>query len=62
MTNTNLAVRVSEKDRELLEKICKTRGEDLSDFMRRAIKKEFASLGFCNQETKKALGITLEAK
>ncbi|MCJ7633557.1 ribbon-helix-helix protein, CopG family [Candidatus Bathyarchaeota archaeon] len=62
MPNTNLGVRVSPKDRELLERICKTRGEDLSDFIRRAIKKELASLTFCNQETRKALGIRLEAK
>jgi hypothetical protein len=45
-------------DRALLQKVCKARGEDLSDFARRAIKKELASLSFYNQETKKALGIT----
>jgi hypothetical protein len=44
-------------DRLLLQKVCKARGEDLSDFARRAIKKELASLSFYNQETKKALGI-----
>lgn len=62
MSNTTLGVKVTAEDRELLEKVCKARGEDISNFVRRAIKKELASLSFYPEETKKALGITFEAK
>ena len=57
MSNTVLGVRVSEQDRQLLEKVCKARGEDLSDFIRRAIKTELARLSYYPQDVKKALGI-----
>jgi len=59
MSNTILGVRVTKEDRKLLERVCKARGEDLSDFIRRAIRKELASLSFYSKETKKALGIRL---
>ncbi len=42
----------------LLKKVCKARGEDLSDFVRRAIYKELADLSFLPKEQKKALGLT----
>ena len=61
MSNTILGVRVTPEDREILEKVCKERGEDLSDFIRRAIKKELASLSYYSEDTKKALGIKKEA-
>ncbi len=59
MSNINLilGVRVTERDRKLLDQVCKARGEDLSDFIRRAIRKELAGLSFYSAETKKALGI-----
>jgi len=57
MSNLRLGVRVTSKDRKLLEKVCRARGEDLSDFIRRSIKKELASLSFLPAEDKKALGI-----
>jgi uncharacterized protein (DUF1778 family) len=57
MSNSYVGFRIEPADRQLLQKVCKARGEDLSDFVRRAIKKELASLSFYNQETKKALGI-----
>ena len=41
----------------LLDKVCKARGEDLSDFVRRAIRKELAALSFFDDDTKKALGV-----
>jgi len=46
------------KEIELLKKICQDRGEDLSDFVRRAIYKELADLNFLPKEQKKALGLT----
>lgn len=57
MSNLTLGVRVTLEDRRLLETVCKARGEDLSDFMRRAIRKELASLSFLPEVQKKALGI-----
>ena len=57
MTNLTLGVRISEADRELLDQVCKARGEDLSDFVRRSIRKELASLNFLSDDQKKALGI-----
>jgi hypothetical protein len=62
MSNTVIGVRVSEEDRQLLDRVCKARGEDLSNFIRRAIKKELASLSYYPQEVKKALGILQEVK
>jgi len=56
MSNLTIGVRISKEDRELLDSVCKARGEDLSDFVRRSIKKELASLNFYNQEIMKALG------
>ena len=60
MPNTVIGVRISEADRVLLDKVCRARGEDLSDFVRRAIRKELASLSFLPDEDKKALGIKVE--
>jgi len=59
MSNRILGVRVTEKDRKLLERVCKARGEDLSNFIRRSIRKELASLSFYSKETKKALGVEI---
>lgn len=59
MSNLTLGVRVTLEDRRLLEMVCNARGEDLSDFVRRAIRKELASLSFLPDDQKKALGINL---
>jgi len=57
MSNTIIGVRISPKDRELLDKVCEARGEDISSFVRRAIRKELAELSFYPEDVKKALGI-----
>jgi len=57
MSNLTIGVRISKEDRALLDQICKARGEDLSDFVRRSIRKELASLSFLSHDQKKALGI-----
>jgi hypothetical protein len=44
-------------DTILLRRICESRGEDVSDFVRRAIRSEFARLSFLKPLEKKALGI-----
>jgi uncharacterized protein (DUF1778 family) len=55
--NTRIGLRIDLQDRQLLEKVCKARGEQISDFVRMAIKKELADLSYYPEETKKALGI-----
>ena len=57
MLSETIGVRVSEELRNILKKVCRARGEDVSDFVRRAILKELASLSFLPEEQKKALGI-----
>lgn len=49
--------RMPKHDIELLKRVSKARGEDLSDFVRRAIYRELGSLSFLSDEQKKALGI-----
>lgn len=60
MPNCNLGVRVEPEDRTLLEKVSRARGEDISSFVRRAIKKELASLSFLPDYDKKALGVQVK--
>jgi len=52
-----LSARVSETLYDQVKEVSKDRGEDLSDFIRRALLKELASLSFLPEEQKKALGI-----
>lgn len=56
--NEIVGVRLSHEDRALLDQVVKARGEDKSAFIRRSIKKEFASLGFLSADEKKALGLS----
>jgi len=47
-----------EKDlKELLQNVAKARGEAVSSFIRRSIKKELARLGYLPDAEKKALGV-----
>jgi len=57
MKNPIIFARMPQSDVELIKKISKARGEDLSDFVRRAIYKELADLSFLPDDQKKALGI-----
>lgn len=52
-----IGTRVEVELKELIEKVCKARGEDLSSFLRRAVKKELAALSFLSEDEKKALGV-----
>ena len=56
-TNCIIGVRVSPEDKELLQKVAKARGGDISDFIRLAYRKELAALGYLSIEEKKALGV-----
>lgn len=52
-----IGVRFNPKHAKLLSKVCKSRGEDVSDFVRRSVFKELASLSFFDDDMKKALGM-----
>jgi len=56
----SVTFRLEEADRQLLEKVCRARGEGLSSFVRRALRLEFARLGFLSQDEAKALGLSTE--
>jgi len=47
--------RMSNEDIELVKKVCKARGEQVSDFVRRSVRKELARLCYLSDEEKKAL-------
>lgn len=55
MSNSAIFARMPKEEIELIKKIAKARGEDLSDFVRRAVYRELARLNFLSQEQKKAL-------
>ncbi|MEM3550824.1 MAG: hypothetical protein QXV01_07015 [Candidatus Bathyarchaeia archaeon] len=46
---------MEENEIQLIKKVAKARGEDLSDFVRRAVKRELARLSYLSDEEKKAL-------
>ena len=52
-----IGIRVSEDLYKQLKTISDARGEDVSDFVRRAILKELANLNYLSNNQKKALGI-----
>jgi antitoxin component of RelBE/YafQ-DinJ toxin-antitoxin module len=54
-----LSARVPEALYRQVKEVSRKRGEDLSDFIRRAILKELASLGFLPEDQKKALGLSI---
>ena len=55
--NVIVGVRFPNEDRDLLREVCKRRGEDMSGFIRRAVRKELAALNYYSEDTKKALGV-----
>jgi len=52
-----IGVRLTPKLYGLLKRITHARGEDISDFVRRAVYKELAALNFLPTEQKQALGL-----
>ena len=52
-----LACRVGDDLYDLTIKVCSYRGEDVSDFIRRSVRKELAELSFYPDHVKKALGV-----
>jgi uncharacterized protein (DUF1778 family) len=57
MTKPVIFARMTQEEVKLLKQVAKARGEDLSDFVRRAVKMELARLSFLSPEEKKALGL-----
>jgi len=55
-----IGIRMSPNEIALLKKVSRARGEDISDFVGRAIKSELARLSYLSPEEKKALGIRSE--
>lgn len=55
MLDSIIFARMPKQEVELIRKIAKARGEDLSDFVRRAVKRELARLSYLSEEEKKAL-------
>jgi len=49
--------RMTTEDIELIKKVCKARGEQVSDFVRRSVRKELARLCYLSNEERKALGM-----
>lgn len=60
-TRESLTLKLEKNDRELLEKVCRARGESFSSFVRMAIRKEFARLGYLGIEDCKALGLVRDS-
>lgn len=57
MKDKILFARTEESILQLVKKICRARGETLSDFVRRAVRRELARMSYLSDEEKKALGI-----
>jgi uncharacterized protein (DUF1778 family) len=57
MTKPVVFARMTQEEVELLKRVASARGEDLSDFVRRAVKMELARLSFLSCDEKKALGM-----
>jgi len=55
-----IGARVDPQLRDLVEKVSKERGMNISDFIRFLIKRELAQLGFLPEDTRKAFGILEE--
>ena len=53
-----MAARVPEALHRQVKEVSKDRGEDVSDFIRRAVLRELGRLSFLSEEQKKALEIS----
>ena len=52
-----VGIRVPKKDVAFIREACKYRGENLSNFVRRAVKRELARLEYLTDAEKKALEV-----
>ena len=52
-----IAIRLRSEDYRLLQRIARARSIDVSDFVRQALRSEFAKLSYLDDASKKALGV-----
>ena len=57
MLHKHIGIRLKHEDKELLQRVCEDRGEDISTFVRRLIRIELARLSYYPENVKKALGV-----
>lgn len=57
METVYIGARVEPELKEILQKVAKQRGMNLSDLLRFWVKRELARLGFLSEEAKKAFGL-----
>jgi hypothetical protein len=57
MADRRITLRIDEDTHQLIKIVSMYREEDVSNFLRRALLKELASLSYFSKERKKALGI-----
>jgi len=62
MSEYHLVVRVDPTLKQLIDRVAKARGEQISNFVRRAVKTELAKLSYLTPEEKKALGVLSEVQ
>ena len=55
--NVYIGTRIEPELKELIEKVAKERGMQVSSFLRFLVKRELASLGFLSKDTEKAFGM-----
>lgn len=56
-----IGTRIEPSLKDLVEKVAKERGMNVSDFLRFLVKRELAELSFLSEDTKKAFGMLKEA-
>jgi hypothetical protein len=44
-------------ERKLIQEVCRARGESVSSFLRRTIKRELARMGYLSEKERKALEV-----
>ena len=59
MTKALVGIKFDANDKRLLVKVCRQRGEDVSNFVRRSVLNSLAELGYLDPERAKALGLTM---
>jgi hypothetical protein len=52
-----IGTRIEPYLKEIVEKVAKERGMNVSDFLRFLVKRELAALSFLSEDTKKAFGM-----
>ena len=57
MRSAQICIRIDKRTILKLKSVCNDREEDVSDFVRRAIKKDLAKLGYLSKKEQKALGV-----